>query len=87
MSPIPRRQRVLSIEQLAAGVLLLYPRYIDPVSGLPCPAEVLMDRLADPSHWRPGWLARLRRAQGISLQRVTTIWRAGRRKLLPGGVK
>jgi capsular polysaccharide export protein len=27
-------------------VLIDYPRYFDPVSGLPCPVEVAVDRLA-----------------------------------------
>jgi capsular polysaccharide export protein len=76
MAPIARRRRRLTVGQLAAGVLLLYPRYVDPVTGLPCPAEILMDRLADPAVWRPGLLARLRRAQGLGLRRITTMWRA-----------
>jgi capsular polysaccharide export protein len=27
-------------------VLIAYPRYLDPVTGLPCPAEVVAERLA-----------------------------------------
>jgi len=34
-----------------AGSLILYPRYQDPVTGLPCPPEVLLERLADPAAW------------------------------------
>jgi len=67
MAPVPRRTRKLSLPELAAGVLLLYPRYLDPLTGLPCPAEVLLDRLADPALWRAGPLVRLRRAQGQAL--------------------
>ena len=63
-APIPRRTRRLTVEQLAAGVLLLYPRYLDPVTRLPCPAETLIGRLATPELWRPGLLVRLRRWQG-----------------------
>jgi len=41
-----RRVRRLTLDQLVAGVLILYPRYLDPVSRLPCPPEVLIARLA-----------------------------------------
>ncbi len=44
--PPPRRGRRLSLDELVAGALILYPRYRDPVSGLPCPPEVLLERLA-----------------------------------------
>lgn len=63
-NPVLRRQRRLSVEALAAGALLLYPRYVDPMTGIPCPAEVVLDRMADPTLWRPGLLTRLRAAQG-----------------------
>jgi capsular polysaccharide export protein len=42
-----RRTRRLSLDELVAGTLLVYPRYIDPVTRLPCPAEVLVERMAD----------------------------------------
>ena len=60
-----RRGRSLSLDALVAGVLLLYPRYLDPVTGLPCPAEVLVDRIVHrhaPN--RQGWIEPLRRLQG-----------------------
>lgn len=41
-----RRTRRLSLDELVAGTLLVYPRYIDPVTRLPCPAEVLVERMA-----------------------------------------
>jgi len=59
-----RRRRVLTIDELVAACLILYPRYVDPVTELPCPVEVVLDRLADPELWRPGPIARLRRWQG-----------------------
>ena len=65
MAPMLRRSRRLTLGELAAGVLLLYPRYLDPVTGLPCPAEVLLDRLARPDLWPVSPLVRLRRAQGM----------------------
>lgn len=60
-----RRGRVLTLDELVAGVLILYPRYLDPVTGLPCPPEVLVKRMAaDTAHNRLGWIAPLRRWQG-----------------------
>jgi capsular polysaccharide export protein len=41
-----RRTRRLSLNELVAGTLLLYPRYTDPVTRLPCPAELLVERMA-----------------------------------------
>ena len=63
--PIPRRTRRLTLAELVAGALILHPRYIDPVTELPCTPEVLLDRLADPAPWRAGPLMRLRRLQGL----------------------
>lgn len=48
-----RRTRRLSLEDLVAGVLILFPRYLDPVTRLPCGPEVLIDRLQTPDLWRP----------------------------------
>ncbi|MEJ2456980.1 MAG: beta-3-deoxy-D-manno-oct-2-ulosonic acid transferase [Novosphingobium sp.] len=67
-----RRGRALSLDELVAGVLILYPRYLDPVSGLPCPPEVLVKRMAsDHAPNRLGWIAPLRRWQG----RFMGLWR------------
>lgn len=45
--PVPaRRTARRSLDELVAATLLLYPRYLDPETGLPCPAEVLVQRLA-----------------------------------------
>ena len=66
LGPVPsRRTATRTIDELVAAALLLYPRYLDPVTGLPCPAEVLVRRLADgQSNRRDGIIVRLRKFQG-----------------------
>ena len=60
-----RRGRALPLDALVAGVLILYPRYLDPVTGLPCPPEVLVARMAaDHAPNRLKWIAPVRRWQG-----------------------
>jgi capsular polysaccharide export protein len=62
-APLPRRSRRLTLDELVAGALLLYPRCIHPLTGLPCPVEVLLERLprlAPPAPPRaPDWLRHL----------------------------
>ncbi len=79
VAPIPHRQRVLTLEELVAGVLILYPRYLDPVTCLPCSPEILIDRLANAALWQPGWLMRLRQFQG----RVRRAWHSARPRQAP----
>jgi len=69
LAPVPqRRTRRLELDQLVAGVLILYPRYLDPVTGLPCPPEVLVDRMAGAhATGRLDWIAPIRRWQGRML--------------------
>ncbi|PKP95429.1 MAG: beta-3-deoxy-D-manno-oct-2-ulosonic acid transferase [Alphaproteobacteria bacterium HGW-Alphaproteobacteria-14] len=72
-----RRGRPLTLDQLVAGVLLLYPRYLDPVTALSCPPEVLVQRMAAgemPN--RLGWVGPVRRAQG---RMMALLRRKGRR--------
>ncbi len=60
-----RRARTLSLDELVAGVLLLYPRYLDPVTGLPCPPEILVKRMVQQQmRNRHGWIEPARRFQG-----------------------
>jgi capsular polysaccharide export protein len=44
--PVPRRQRVLTVEMLAAATLILYPLYVHPLSGMPCSPEALVEEIA-----------------------------------------
>lgn len=47
LGPVPaRRTRRRTLDELVAATLILYPRYVDPVTLLPCPPEVLIDRIA-----------------------------------------
>jgi len=63
------RGRRLTLEELVAGALILYPRYLDPVTRLPCGPELVIERLADPELWRPGLLVVARRLQGMLARR------------------
>ncbi len=72
------RGRRLALEELVAGVLILYPRYLDPLTRLPCGPEVIIGRLDQPELWRPGGLVLARRLQGALARRFGEI-RAGLR--------
>lgn len=63
------RGRRLTLEELVAGALILYPRYLDPVTRLPCGPEIVIERLANPELWRPGLLVAARRLQGLLARR------------------
>lgn len=56
--PVARRRARPSLAALAHAALIAYPRYIDPASGLSCPPETVIDRLASGTVPAPG--ARLR---------------------------
>ena len=72
LAPPARRLRCLQLDELVAAAMILYPTYLDPVTGLACGPEIVMDRLRDPALHRAGWLVRARRAQGRWAHR----WRA-----------
>jgi capsular polysaccharide export protein len=40
-----RRTATRTLDELVAAALLLYPRYLDPETGMPCSAETLIERL------------------------------------------
>jgi capsular polysaccharide export protein len=52
LDPPPRRGRHVTLEELAAAALILYPHYLDPKTGLPCGPETALARLADPGMWQ-----------------------------------
>jgi capsular polysaccharide export protein len=68
LTAIDRGKR-LSLEELVAGALILYPRYLDPVTRLPCGPEIVIERLDDPELWKPGPLVVARRLQGLLSRR------------------
>jgi capsular polysaccharide export protein len=47
LDPIPRRARKLSLDELLAVTLILYPHYVDPISGRHCEVETIVARLED----------------------------------------
>jgi capsular polysaccharide export protein len=67
-----RRGRTLTLDALVAAALLLYPLYLDPLTGLPCGPELLVDRLAHGSAPPATSLIRLRALQG-KLRRFMTL--------------
>jgi len=73
-APVHRTARP-DIVALAHAALIAYPRYRDPVTGRPCPAEVIADRLAEGTVPRPGpGLRALARLQGAAANHAW-LWR------------
>ena len=70
LCPVARRTRRLSIDHLVAAALILYPRYVDPASGLLCPPEVLIERLVSAGHRERTAMDRLRRLVQLSAGRA-----------------
>jgi capsular polysaccharide export protein len=65
LGPVPpRRTSRRTLDELAAATLLIYPRYLDPVTGLPCPAEIVVDRLVNGAASGTNILVSMRRLQG-----------------------
>ena len=72
---VPLRRRAHpDLNALAHACLIAYPRYRDPVSGLPCPPEVAVARLAGPGRDQGPGLRWLAKAQG-ALAGHSWIWR------------
>lgn len=70
-----RRQARPSMEGLVHAALIDYPRYRDPVSALPCPVEVVVERLASSEPMpRSSGLKGLAKLQGIFAS-FAHLWR------------
>jgi capsular polysaccharide export protein len=76
LGPIPDRRRARpDLAGLVHAALIDYPRYLDPLTGLPCPVEVAIDRLSAGTIPRPGPLNRtLSKLQGLLASRAH-LWR------------
>lgn len=71
LGPVPKRRTArLALDELVAATLLVYPRYLDPVTGLPCPAEVVVERLTRGMNSSTGPLVFMRRLQGRLMRRL-----------------
>ncbi len=69
--PIARRTARPDLAALVHATLIAYPRYFDPVTRMPCPVEVVVDRLENGDLPAPSWANRaLARAH-----RRRTKWR------------
>lgn len=74
LGPVPaRRTSRRSIDELVAAALLMYPRYLDPVTGLPCPVEVIVDRLMKDKTGDLGLVVRFRRLQGKLMKALRRV--------------
>jgi capsular polysaccharide export protein len=72
--PARRRARP-TLAALVHAALIAYPRYIDPVSGLICPPEVVVERLAKGQVPIPGrWNRTLSKLQGL-MAGQSWLWR------------
>jgi len=76
LGPVPaRRQARPDLPALVHAALIAYPRYRDPMSGLPCPVEVAVERLANgPVPAQGAGLRLLSKAQG-ALAGWAWLWR------------
>lgn len=76
LGPVPARRTARpTLAALAHAVLIAYPRYFDPVSGLPCPPEVIVTRLTGKDLPSPGRKLRLlSKLQGL-LASQSWLWR------------
>jgi len=71
----PRRRVDVPLEGLIHAALIDYPRYHDPKIGLPCPVEVIVDRLIAGEVSAPGLGLRiLSKLQGLMASRAH-LWR------------
>lgn len=74
----PRRRAEPSLEGLVHATLIDYPRYLDPKTGLPCPVEIVVERLANDDIPRPGPANRLlSKLQGLFASQAH-LWRRGK---------
>lgn len=66
----PRRTRTRQLDELVAATLIGYPRYVDPVTRLPCPPEVVVQRIVTGQARITSLLVTLREWQGL----IRRVW-------------
>ena len=73
--PIARREARVDLNALVHAALIAYPRYFDPVTGLACPVEVIVDRIENNDLPKPSAGNRsLAKLQGL-LASYAYLWR------------
>ncbi len=74
--PVPERRNAWpTLDALVHASLIAYPRYRDPITGLPCPVEVAVDRLETGQGTRSPTVNRsLSKLQGLLASR-SGLWR------------
>ncbi len=76
LGPVPdRRQARPGIAALAHAVLIAYPRYRDPITGRPCPVELVVERIAEGRVLPRSPLLRLLAAAQGALAGHAWLWR------------
>lgn len=84
LAPVARRTRKRNLDELVAAALILYPRYLDPVSGLRCTPELLVERLTETRGKRRGPAAATIRLAQVTAARAlhwsSLVRRLARRK-------
>ena len=74
LGPVPaRRSARRTLDELVAATLLLYPRYLDPEIGLPCPPEVVVARLSGGQVPSTNMVVAARRLQGKLMRGVRSL--------------
>jgi len=68
LAPGADRGRRLALDELVAGALILYPRYLDPVAMKPCEPEQLLDRLSAARETAPRSALALGRLAHLSMR-------------------
>jgi capsular polysaccharide export protein len=78
LGPVPaRRTARRSLDELTAAALIQYARYLDPVTRLPCPPEILVRRLGqDQANRGQSGIVRLRKLQGRWNRAVSALRRS-----------
>jgi capsular polysaccharide export protein len=84
LCPVARRTRNRSLDELVAAALILYPTYLDPVSGLRCGPELLIERLAAERTRERGPAEQLLRLLQISAARALH-WSRAAKQMAKGG--